>query len=1036
MMRVAKRGFALLGCTLALVVGFQASAQAQGIISGTIVDSKSKKPLAYANVIVDGTQLGAMSLADGKFTISGVPAGTYTVKALMMGYKTIEKTGIQVTNGSNTTVAFTLEETIVAQTQEIVVTADKPMVEVTASDTRASVSSDQLEEMPVDDVLEAVALKAGIVKSGDDMHVRGGRSGEVQIQIDGVPVDDPLGGGTVSVGLLGTQGSEIVSGGMDAEFGDAQSAVINIATKEGGRKFAGEFRYFTDDFGRQDKTYTNFDRLSLGFGGPTPWRSLRYYVSGEASFSDTENSTIEPRTEHKITDWLKWRERQTESYNLQTKLTYRPTNEIKISGEAIISRSQRDAYFNNWNIEGYVSKLFYFQRLGLKFEPNPGELETFEFAGIARIDKGPWAEIADEATRMQTLNIRPVIVEQTVRDPETGVVSIITYENFRAADIRTGETVRTVVWDEAIMTADGSTVIGYKPQVLFEGFQFPFSEFKSFVRDPSGADSAFVSFNSAERTPETTSDNLQVKFGYNHNLTPKLLYSVKVSRLQLNTTTAVADENGNAKAPEDYLTAGQPTTLPNGTYLEGGLSNPVYYTDDAFPYFVTSYDYPFYSDQKTVQYLIKSDLTSEQVKGHRIKTGVQLIYNRLQDDERTSPGLRRFNTDEGLYQQGLNVNQYTNYNTEGAAYVQDKWEYEGMVVNGGLRFEWFNTGNNSEILINSEDIPKDVEQIKWNLSPRLGFAFPITDRDKFFFHYGRFTQWPSRVFLFKTQDAIGSLGTLGNPNLEPELTVSYQAGISHQFTDDIAANFTVFNKDIYGLISSTLVTDDSTGIQSFRYINRTYASSRGLELSLEKRLTRRLGFEIYYTYAFADGVASDADFGRSATGLTHLPTEEQSLDWDQRHTFNVTLRLQDQNKWGATTIYSYGSGLPWTPVDRFARLADPTWENSRRLEPSHKLSLQGRKQFNIYGRELTLFFEGRNLLDDDVLLPGGTSPGAFPGLTSAGMDGGSYLTETGNYGGAYLQDINDDGLDEFNPVFDPTIWETHRIWRIGFGFEF
>jgi len=61
------------------------------------------------------------------------------------------------------------------------------------------------------------------------------------------------------------------------------------------------------------------------------------------------------------------------------------------------------------------------------------------------------------------------------------------------------------------------------------------------------------------------------------------------------------------------------------------------------------------------------------------------------------------------------------------------------------------------------------------------------------------------VYLFHSQDPVSTTGTLGNPNLEPELTVSYQAGISHQFTDDIAGNFVVFNKDIYGLISSTPV---------------------------------------------------------------------------------------------------------------------------------------------------------------------------------------------------------------------------------------
>ena len=51
------------------------------------------------------------------------------------------------------------------------------------------------------------------------------------------------------------------------------------------------------------------------------------------------------------------------------------------------------------------------------------------------------------------------------------------------------------------------------------------------------------------------------------------------------------------------------------------------------------------------------------------------------------------------------------------------------------------------------------------------------------------------------------------------------------------------------------------------------------------------------------------------------------------------------------------------------------------------------------------------------------------------MDGGSYLTETGEYGGAYLQDNHDDGLNECNPVFDPTSWGTHRLWRLGLGVE-
>jgi hypothetical protein len=289
-----------------------------------------------------------------------------------------------------------------------------------------------------------------------------------------------------------------------------------------------------------------------------------------------------------------------------------------------------------------------------------------------------------------------------------------------------------------------------------------------------------------------------------------------------------------------------------------------------------------------------------------------------------------------------------------------------MVVNGGIRVDYFSPGNNNEILITNSEIDPNVEENKFQISPRLGFAFPITDKDKFHFHYGRFTQWPARTFLFQSQSLIGGAAILGNPDLNEELTVSYQAGVSHQFTETVAANFVVFNKDIYGLISSTRVTDEDLGITGYRYINRTYASSRGLEIALDKRLSHYIGGEISYTFSYADGVASNANFGISAEGLTHLPTQEMPLDWDQRHTLNLTASLARPDDFSASGVLRIASGQPYTPSIN-PGFTGGLEENSGRKPLGVLLDLRGEKTLRPGGLGVGLSLFGRlfNVFDTE-----------------------------------------------------------------------
>jgi hypothetical protein len=133
-------------------------------------------------------------------------------------------------------------------------------------------------------------------------------------------------------------------------------------------------------------------------------------------------------------------------------------------------------------------------------------------------------------------------------------------------------------------------------------------------------------------------------------------------------------------------------------------------------------------------------------------------------------------------------------------------------------------------------------------------------------------------------------------------------------------------------------------------------------------------------------------------------------------------------------VYQYGSGLPWTPFFRFEKKQDPLLENSRRYPPTHTINFRGEKYFKVYGQDLRLFFDGRNLLDEQIVVD--IQPGIFPALRNARDGYLAYATEAGQFGGAYLQDQDGDGRDEFYPVNDPNVFGQRRYFRIGLGFEF
>src|SRR6185436_10493124 len=120
--------------------------------------------------------------------------------------------------------------------------AKRPVVDVNLTSSLASINREEIAKLPVQELQEVVNLQAGVV----DGHFRGGRIGEVQYQVDGVSVNNAYDNKTtlrLDRSLL--QEVQVISGTFDAEYGQAQSGVVNAILKRGSE----DFRWNAEVFG-------------------------------------------------------------------------------------------------------------------------------------------------------------------------------------------------------------------------------------------------------------------------------------------------------------------------------------------------------------------------------------------------------------------------------------------------------------------------------------------------------------------------------------------------------------------------------------------------------------------------------------------------------------------------------------------------------------------------------------------------------------------------------------------------------------------
>jgi outer membrane receptor protein involved in Fe transport len=208
------------------------SAQNVGKLAGTVKAAETGEALPGANIQIVGTKLGAATDLDGVYYILNIPPGKYELSASMIGYKTMKVIDVIVNTGRTTNINFKLEEEVF-EGQEVVVTAERPDVERDKTSTSAIVRFDDVKELPgVRNIGDVLNLAADVY----DGHFRGGREGEEYYTLQGMGIINPLDNSSAFLPIMsGVEEVEVITSGFGAQYGNAQSGVVNISMKEGDR---------------------------------------------------------------------------------------------------------------------------------------------------------------------------------------------------------------------------------------------------------------------------------------------------------------------------------------------------------------------------------------------------------------------------------------------------------------------------------------------------------------------------------------------------------------------------------------------------------------------------------------------------------------------------------------------------------------------------------------------------------------------------------------------------------------------------------